>query len=600
MRRKRWFIVGLFLLVALVVAAGCTPASVQQSPAAEEAPTAAAAEEQPAAEEPAEETAPAAEEAGTMEPQSGGTLILTTGDDFQGPAGDFDGSSTHDGRLMPLYLDTLMLGKQDGTLEPRLAESITLAEDGVTWTIKLRDDAVWQDGEPIVADDVIYVIDVMCSGQTNPPSRLNEYSTIVGCEEYRDGEADSTSGLTKVDDHTVQIVTEKPNAALLYQLAGLHPVPYHFWKDVSLDNLIEHPRWLDNPIGSGPFKMTNFVGDQSIEYEAFDDYYLGRPYLDKIIVRIAPYDSALAGLEAGEVDLVPYLDFLDAQRLESNPDITIGSTAETRTWGLFFHWYQEELRDPRVREALSIAVDRESYNQVVLGGLGNTEVKSWYTPGTWPANPDIPADEYNPERAKQLLEEANFDFENTTVGIAILPANKPRARIGEFVQANLADIGVKAEIIPIQESVVLEEWFNQRDKIWFTIAYIGGTTSNNPYAWWQILRYDSPTNWGFYACNFVDQETLGDQTALEACGGYRYGSPELDALMDQALAVADPEEAAPIMWEIDRMLHEDPPGVMFIGPVTIHAWDSKLHGRPPGDEYDLQFWTKPEQWWLEQ
>jgi len=544
--------------------------------------------------------APAAQEAASMEPQQGGTLILTTGDDFQGPAGDFDGSSTHDGRLMPLFMDSLMLGRQDGTLEPRLAESITLAEDGLTWTIKLRADARWHDGEPIVADDVVFVLETMCSGKTNPPARLNEYATIAGCEAFRDGEAESTAGVTKVDEQTVEIVTTKPNAALLYQLAAMLPVPAHFWQDVEVENLIEHPRWLDNPIGSGPFQMTGFEGDQAIEFEAFEDYYLGRPHLDNVIVQIAPYDSALAALEAGEVDLVTYLDSLDAERLATNEGITIESTAETRTWGLFFHWYQEELRDVRVRQALIMAMNREAYNGAVLGGRGNIEVKSWYTPGTWPANPEIPADEYNPEAAKALLEEAGFDFENTTMGIAILPANEPRARIGEFFQANLAEIGVNAQIIPVQESVVLEEWFNQRETIWFTIAYIGGTTSNNPYAWWQILRHDSPTNWGFYACNFVDESMLDGQTALEACGDYQYGSPELDALMDEALAIADPEEAAPLMWQIDEILHDDPPGVMVVGPVTIHAWNSQLHGRPAGDEYDLQVWVKPEQWWLAQ
>lgn len=588
MRLNQWIRLGVVSALSTLLLAACATTPPAQSPAAE----------QPAAEAPSADSA--AETSAPAEPRTGGTAVLTTGDTFQGPAGDFDGASTHDGRLMPLYLDSLMLGRLDGTLEPRLAESITLAEDGLTWTIKLREDAVWHDGEPIVADDVYFVINTICSGQTNPPSRLGEYSTIVGCDEFVAGEVDNTTGLSVVDDHTVQIVTEKPNAALVYSLAGMHPVPAHFWQDVPLANLIEHPRWLDNPIGSGPFKLVNYTSAQSIEYEAFEDYYLGRPYLDRVIVRLAPYDSALAGLESGEVDLVNYMDALDAERLANNDAITIDSTAETRTWGLFFHWYQEELRDPLIRKALTIAVDREAYNQVVLGGRGNTQVRSWYTPGTWPANPEIPADEYNPELARQLLEEAGFDFDNTTMGIVVLPANRPRARIAEFVQANLADIGVKAEIIPIEESIITSEWFNQRDKIWFTIAYLGGTNSANPYDFWQILRYGSPTNWGFYGCNFVDQADLAGQTPLEACGGYEYGSEELNALMDQALTIADQEQAAPIMWEIDRMLYEDPPGIMYVGPATLHAQSSKLHGLQPGDVYDLQVWNKPELWWLEE
>lgn len=581
MRLNQWIRLGVVSVLSMLLLAACATT-----------PPAAPAPEQTTTE------APAAETSDPAEPRQGGTAVLTTGDTFQGPAGDFDGASTHDGRLMPLYLDSLMLGRLDGTLEPRLAESITLAEDGLTWTIKLREDALWHDGEPIVADDVYFVINTICSGQTNPPSRLGEYSTIVGCDEFVAGEVDNTTGLTVVDDYTVQLVTEKPNAALIYTLAGMHPSPVHVWGEVPLANLIEHPGWLDNPVGSGPFKMVNYTSAQSIEYEAFEDYYLGRPNLDRLIVRLAPYDSSLAGLESGEVDLVNYVDALDAERLASNEAITIGATAETRTWGLFFHWFQEPLRDPIVRQALSIAVDRDAYNQVVMGGQGNADVRSWYTPGTWPANPEIPADEYNPELARQMLEEAGFDFENNVVGIGVMPANRPRARIAEFVQANLADIGVKAEIITIEESIITSEWFNQREKLWFTIAYIGGTNSANPYDFWQILRYGSPTNWGFYACNFVDQAALDGQTPLEACGNYEYGSEELNALMDQALAVADPQQAAPIMWEIDSILHDDPPGIMFIGPATLHAWSSRLHGLQPGDVYDLQVWNKPELWWL--
>lgn len=537
----------------------------------------------------------------TMEPQYGGTAILTTGDDFQGAAGDFDGSSTHDGRLFALYMDSLLVLRQDGTYEQRLAESITPSEDGLSWIVKIQPNAVWHDGTPITADDIIWSIDVMCSGKTNPPSSLLQYTTVVDCQEYRDGTATTTTGLVKIDDKTVEVKTDTVNAAMLTQLANLHPSPSHIWKDVPLDQLVQHPGWLDHPIGSGPFRMTNFVGDQVVEYEAFEDYYLGRPYLDKVIVRIAPYDTALAALEGGEVNLVTYLNILDAQRLASNADITIDRTRETRTWGLFFHFAQEPLRDLTVRKAFSMAIDRQAYNQAILGGFGNDQVKSWYTPGTFPAAPEIPADTYNPEMARQLLEEANFDFENNVVGIVILPANQPRAKIGEVLQANLTEIGVKSEIMPIEESTILDQWFLQREKIWFTIAYIGGTTAGDPYAWYPFFQTDSPTNWGFYPCNFASANANPDKIpALEACGNYVFGTPELDAAVKAALAETNREEAQPLFWEVDRLLHEYSPGVMVIGPANLFAWSSSLHGVPSGDEYDLQTWPHPELWWMAQ
>ena len=524
--------------------------------------------------------------------RQGGTAILTTSESFQGPAADFDGGSTHDTRLMGLYFDPLMLTKMDGSLEPRLATSIDLSADGLTWTINLRDDAKWHDGKPITADDVIFTLNTMCSGKTDPPTILYNLVAIEGCQDYRDGKATEVSGITKVNDTTVQLKAMKVNMALLGELASKKIAPAHVWKAVPLDKLSQDPRWLDKPVASGPFKMVNYVGDQVIEFEAFEDYYLGRPYLDKVIVRIAPYDTALAALEGGEVQFVPYLDTADAKRLERDPMFRVDKTNNTAYWSLFFHFYQEELRDTRIRHAIIKAIDRDAYNAAVLGGFGSTVVKQLFTPGTWPADPSLEPYKYDPEGARALFEEAGFDFENRVMGIGILPANKPRARIGEVVQANLAAIGVKSEVIPIEESIILEQWVAQKDKLWFTIAYMGGTPAN-PYGAFPTFYTTSDKNWGFYVCSFASQNPL------EECGGYIFGNKELDALMDKAVAATGQEEAQPIFWEIDRWFYENPHAAPVVAPATIHAWNSRLVGFEDCRVYDCQYWTKPEEWWLE-
>ena len=533
-----------------------------------------------------------------LRPQYGGTAILSTGEGFTGPAGDFDGETTHDNRLMALYLDQLMIDKQDGSLEPSLATEISLADDELTWTVRLRPSARWHDGEPVVAEDLIYTINTICGGKTDPPALLRDLADVEGCQAYRDGEADSVSGITKIDDKTVQVESAKTNVALRYRLAALHPVPYHFWKDVPPDKLNQHPRWLDRPIGSGPFKMVKYTSDLTAEFEAFEDYYLGRPYLDKVIVRFAPPDTALAGLEAGEVDYVPTVNILDAERLKSDARMIIGAAVRTTTWTLFNHYYQEELRDPRVPSALAYAIDRDAINQVVFGGFAGPEVKMWYAPGTWPANPEVPTATYDPQKAKQLLEEAGFDF-NTTMGLGILPSYAPMVPVGEIIQANFADIGLKLELYPIEESIITQEWWNKRDDLWFTMATLGGTNLGNPYATWPDLRTDGERNWGFYMCSFVDASARDGKTALEGCGNYIYGSDELDALMDQALLIGDQELAAPIMWQIDELLWKDPPGVPVINIVELHAWSSNLHDVKSGEEYDLRHWRHAEEWWLE-
>ena len=92
---------------------------------------------------------------------------------------------------------------------------------------------------------------------------------------------------------------------------------------------------------------------------------------------------------------------------------------------------------------------------------------------------------------------------------------------------------------------------------------------------------------------------MGGMTPQEMCG-YTYGSEELDALIDQVQATPDPEQAQPIFWEIDQVMHDDIPSVSVVAPAQIHAWNSKLHGIPDPSQYDLQAWHYPERWWMEQ
>ena len=586
----------VFLILALVMScAPVEPVEVEEPDPVEVEEPEPTDEPEPVEEpEPTEEPEPVDEPA-PGEPQYGGRAVLTTGDSPSGPAGSLDGGSTHDTRLNQLYMDSLMLVRQDGELDPRLAESMEQSDDGLVWTITLHPDALWHDGEPIVADDLIFTIETICAGETDPPSPVYEFPSIVGYQAFRDGEADSMPGLRKIDDKTIEIETTEPNAQLRYQLAQFITVPAHVWQDVAPGRLLQHPGWLEQPVGSGPFKHIFYEADQRIEFEAFEDYYRGRPYLDEVIVRIGPYDTTLAALEAGEVDLVTYIDVLDAERLEPNPNITVGTTQLNRSWGMMFHFYQEDLQDVRVRQALTMAIDRDAYNNAILGGLGNTKVKNWFTPGTWQADPDLPADEYNPERARELLEEAGFDFDNTVMGIGIMPANVARARIGEFFQANLREIGVQSEIIPIEESIIVTEWWHRRDELWFTILFIGGTHAVSPYGWWPMFRTDSDRNLGLYQAAFVDADARGGLTSYEAIG-YLFGDDELDALLAKALD--DPTPAN--LHEVDRYLHEQVPAIQVVGPPISQAWNTNLQGRPSPDEFNIETWYKPEQWWMGQ
>jgi peptide/nickel transport system substrate-binding protein len=546
-------------------------------------------------------TATSAPDAVTTTPaetEGGGTAILTTSGDTAAPSVFFDGAFD-DLRIRNLNWDKLfIMDLVTGELEPRLATDLTASEDGLEWTLTLREGVTWNDGEPFTADDVIWTLETIASPDLVPTGLIYSFAAIVGLPEYAAGEADSIPGLVKVDDHTVKLVLSAPAAGIRYRLGyWLRPAPKHIWEDVPLDEIAEHPGWLNDVVSSGPFKLIKYELGQTAEYEANENYYLGPPKLDKIIVRIADYDGALAAMEAGDVHLVPNAKALDAERLADNPDLKFQDDPGLQTWGLYMNYKIPELQDLRVRLAFAHAFDRDSYVREILGGFGNPDVKPMMIPGTAYAAPELDPYPYDPEKARALLEEADFDFDQT-ITVGILPTNEPRAAFALVMQDNLRDIGVTMEIEPIEEARFSEEICRlAMEDAWFVIAFIA--LVEDPFE--DVFRFHSSNTTGSWPTVFwrrCSEEQRGGLTAAEYIG-YTPGSPELDALIDQVSAASGLEAALPTFHEIDRYLYENVAFINFVAPSQILGWRSELVG--PGMQRgggESLYWLRPETWFL--
>ena len=348
---------------------------------------------------------------------------------------------------------------------------------------------------------------------------------------------------------------------------------------------------------SGPFKLISYQLGQTAEYEANETYYSGRPYLDQIIVRIADYDGSLAAMEAGDVHLVPNAKALDAERLADNPDLKFQDDPGLQTWGLYTNFRIPELQDLRIRQAFAHAFDRDSYVREILGGIGNPDVKPMMIPGTAYAAPELDPYPYDPEKARALLEEADFDFDQT-ITVGILPTNEPRAAFALVMQDNLRDIGVTMEIEPIEEARFSEEICRLgMEDAWFVIAFIA--LVEDPFA--DVFRFHSANTTGSWNTVFArrcTEEQRGGLTAGEYVG-YTPGGPELDALIDQVLAAPGLDAALPIFHEIDRYLYENVAFIPFTAPSQILSWRTELVG--PGMQRgggESLYWLRPETWWL--
>jgi peptide/nickel transport system substrate-binding protein len=199
---------------------------------------------------------------------------------------------------------------------------------------------------------------------------------------------------------------------------------------------------IEAPIGTGPFKFKEWVRGEHITLVANKNYWGGRPYLDEIIVRPIPEEATrIMMLEAGEVDVIIGVPPMDIPRLEADPAINMLIVPGLATDYIGLNNFRGPFSDVRVRHAVNYAIDRESFVEHILGGLGTVAtapiapvVAGYHTAGPWP---------FNPERAKELLAEAGFpDGFRTTLRVT-----PPRLLHAEAVQADLREVGIEVEII---------------------------------------------------------------------------------------------------------------------------------------------------------
>ena len=206
-----------------------------------------------------------------------------------------------------------------------LADTWEVSSDKLTWTFHLHPGITWHDGEKFTANDVKFTFDLCL----NPKSTLNpcQYGaplyTLVGAKEVQAGTATEISGVKVVDDNTIALTFTTPNALFPINISELFILPQHALKDIPVDQLKTSDYWKTKQIGTGPFKWDKYVPGQEIELVAFDNYWRGRPKIDRIIRR--EYQDLAAGLLAfdnGELDFI-YITADEVAREEQNANATV-------------------------------------------------------------------------------------------------------------------------------------------------------------------------------------------------------------------------------------------------------------------------------------
>ncbi len=419
--------------------------------------------------------------------------------------------------------------------EPYLVDSYENVDES-TWHFKIKEGVKFHNGDTMTADDVVASLQ-----WAQGFAEVNLYNK-------------NFVSISKVDDLTVEIKTDGPDAMVLSNLC-------HHGNAIVPKKLIDEGHdFNESPIGAGPYKLVEWKRGDSIEFEAFEDFFLGAPKIKHMTWKIIPEGSSRTiALEAGEIDFIIEVEAMDADRLKENSDLKVISFEHTSHNWLMLNNEKPGLDNQDVRHAINSAIDKESVVTVAYNGLATP---SWTaTPSNFPGTTDENADTYDVEKAKEYLDASGVD--PASVKFSIICSDDTKKRAGEVIQANLKEIGINCEI----ESMDLATYLSATAEGDYTAA-IGGYTSSS------LLSYVV----GVY-----------HSSSINASNKTRLVDAEVDALIDQAKATLDEDEQVAIFEKLSARLNLLCSQAPLYQPLTLRAYKAGLEGVEVNDSGSIRF-----------
>ena len=407
----------------------------------------------------------------------------------------------------------------DGSIRPALAESWEIAPDGLSWVFHLRPGVTFHDGIPFTAEDVVFSFDrAMAEGSTNAQKQL-----FAGVNE-----------VTAIDDVTVEIGVDQPKGSLLTNLA---------WGDAVIVSPASADSNATKPVGTGPFKFSQWVQGDRVELVRNPDYWGEPAKLDKVTFKfISDPTAAFSAMMAGDIDAFPnYPAPENLAQFEADPrfQVIVGAT-EGETI-LAMNNRQAPFDDIRVREAVAHAIDRKAIIDGAMFGYG-TPIGSHFSP-TNPAYEDLTGlSAYDPERAKALLAEAGVSGLKPRL---ILPPPSYARRGGEIVASQLRAVGIEPQIVNVEWAQWLEQVFKNHD---FDMT---------------IVSHTEPLDINIYA---------------RPDYYFGYDDPVMRALMAGVEATADPGEQAEILRAAQERVAGHFVNAFLFQLPKISVADARLRG----------------------
>lgn len=416
--------------------------------------------------------------AAAAEGSTGGEKVIT-----MAQTGDWDTfmpmNTTNAGadNVIELMFDRLMVINTDGTFGPRLAESWETNEAQDKITYHLNENAKWQDGEPVTAEDVVYSAQVASSSEFNYLRRIRmQYfagTDETGCETGTD-----SIEVKALDDHTVEFTLKTPmDPSIIYALVNrdFFIMPKHLLGDISDTDLVNDAFW-QKPVGSGPCIFDSMESGVSIEFKANKDYYLGAPDFDRLVFKKVQSSNLLSGLMSGDIDVLSgnsQIPLADWEAAKNTQGIVTKSVPTFAYQYMAMNTSRDYLTED-VRHAISLAINRQVIVDQLLQGEARIAIGPLAEDHPYFDEKLLPI-EYDPEKAKSMLEAAGWDS-NRELEVMVSTGNEVREKSAILIQQDLQKIGIKTKIQTLDFPTLLTNARNGD----YDLCFIGSAGSVDP------------------------------------------------------------------------------------------------------------------------
>ena len=435
------------------------------------------------------------------------------------------------------------------TPQPYLAESWDVSDDGMSVTLNLVKNATFHDGQPITSSDVAFSVEVI---KNNHPFK----SMFAPVETVETPNA-----------HTAILRLSKPHPALMLAMSGqlMSIIPKHIYGDVPINEVKTHPRNNENVVGSGPFKLVEFKNGEHVILERYDGFFMeGRPYLDKVVMRIITDPAARAiAYENGEVHMGAFeslprvinrLQKADGLNVTPNGYGGIGPL----DW-LAINTTKGPLADVRVRKAIAHAIDKNFIMKAIMQGTAS-ESRTGIHPDSPFYNADVEAYALDLDKANALLDEAGY-LKNGDTRFSLTidfgwPGVKPQV---EYVKAALKKVGIDVEV---RASADFPTWAKKMGTMDFD------------------LSWDTVFNWGDPVIGVhrtYDSSNIAKGVWSNTQG---YSNARVDELMQLAAVEIDMEKRKALYAEFQAIIADEVP-VYHVNTLPYHTVYSDKIGNPP-------------------